>query len=373
MLFRDIVGQESLIAHLINEVKSDKISHAQLFLGSTGYGGLPLALAFVQYVLCENRNDKDSCNECATCQKMNKMEHADVHFSFPAVQAIGKLSDNFIDSWRSTVLKNPYLNLEDWTNVIDPEKSRKPIIGSEESLAIIKKLSLKSFEGKHKVMIIWMAEEMNPTCANKLLKILEEPPRDTLFILLADSQEYMLQTILSRTQILTIPSIQVESLAKKLSQDHSIESSLAMSYASLAEGNYNEANKLISDNELKNLNRDLFIELMRVCYKKDVIQMIDWSEKVGGIGKEKQKIFIKYAIHMFRQSMLKNYTENQLTKISAEENDFLEKFARFITGNNIFDFMEYFNDAHYGIERNANPKLLLTNLCFKVMRFIHYA
>ena len=372
MLFKDIIGQEELISHLIQDVKNDKISHARLFLGTPGYGGLPLTLAFIQYLYCENKSDSDSCNVCSSCIKMNDLQHPDVHFSFPVVQAIDKFSDYFIKDWRAQIKENPYFNLTSWTETID-EKGRKPIISSEESLAIIKKLSLKSYEGGYKVMIIWMAEEMNPTCANKLLKILEEPPKNTIFILLADSQEGMLQTILSRTQILTIPSIQVEVLAKALSIRNGIDLSTAMSVAAMSEGNVIEATDLINVSEEKNVNREFFIELMRVCYKKDVINMIDWSEKISFIGKEKQKTFLKYSLHMFRQSMLKNYTENQLTKTSKEENDFLEKFSKFITGNNIFEFMNHFNDAYYHIDRNANAKILFTNLCFKVMRYIHVA
>jgi DNA polymerase-3 subunit delta' len=372
MQFKDVIGQEELIAHLIQEVKNDKISHAKLFLGNPGYGSLPLALAFIQFLFCEQRSDSDSCNNCPSCLKLNKLEHADVHFSYPVVQALYKLSDNFIKDWREQILKNPYFDLNSWINRID-EKARKPIIGSEESLAIIKKLSLKSFEGKYKVMLIWMAQEMNSTCANKLLKILEEPPNKTIFILIASNQEYMLQTILSRTQVINIPAIQIESLAKKISQNFEIDMSNAMSIASLSEGNYIEVEDLMNENESKNVYKELFIELMRVCYKKNVIAMIDWSDKLSSIGKERHKIFLKYALHMFRQSMLKNYTDDQLIKVSKEEHEFLQKFSKFITGNNIFEFTETFNDAYYHIERNANPKILFTNLCFKVMKFIHIA
>jgi DNA polymerase III subunit delta' len=372
MQFKDVVGQNELKHHLIQEVLKDKISHAQLFLGNPGFGGLPLALAFLQFLFCENKGKDDSCGECASCVKINDLQHPDIHFSFPIVQAEQKFSDACIPQWRVKIKENPYFNLNQWANLID-EKGRKPIIGSEESLAIIKKLSLKSFEGNYKVMIIWMAEEMNPTSANKLLKILEEPPAQTLFILLAENHEYLLQTILSRTQILTIPAIHAEDVANHLIKKFHIDNSLASSIASQAEGDLIEARNLIEINDDKNLNRDNFIQLMRICYKKDVIQMIDWAEEISYIGKEKQKIFIKYTLHMLRQSMLKNYTENLLTRVSKEEDDFLKNFAKFITGNNIFEFMENFNDAYYHLDRNANPKILFTNLCFKVMRFIHVA
>lgn len=372
MLFKDIVGQKEIKHHLIQEVKQDKISHAQLFLGMPGYGGLPLALAFIQFLYCEDKQENDSCGTCSSCIKTQDFQHPDVHFTFPVVQAISKHSDPLLGEWRKQLKEQPYFDLNQWSERID-DKGRKPIIGSEESLTIIKKLSLKSFEGGYKVMLIWMAEAMNGTCSNKLLKILEEPPARTLFILLTESQEYMLPTILSRTQIVKIPAIYSDEVTKYLQQNYQMDASAAMSVAAQADGDLLEARNLVVLNDEKDLNRELFIQLMRVCYKKDVIPMFNWAEEVSQIGKEKQKIFLKYALHMFRQSMLKNYTDDQLTRTSKEEDAFLQKFAQFITGNNIFGFMENFNDAHYHIDRNANPKILFTNLCFKVMRYIHHA
>lgn len=370
MLFKDIVGQEDLKHHFIQEINSDKISHAQLFLGNAGNGSLPLALGFIQYLFCENRQEKDSCGSCSSCLKVQKLEHPDLHFSFPVTLAISKLTNDFMHHWKKQLAENPYFSLNKWTERID-DKLRRPIIGTEESLAIIKKLTLKSFEGSYKVMLIWMAEEMNATCANKLLKILEEPPAKTLFILVSESSENMLQTILSRTQLTRIPAIKTEDLAHFLVQKYQIDPNFAMSVSAQAEGNVIEAEELVNVSDEKNLNRELFIDLMRSCWKKMPIPMMDWADSVSLIGRDKQKTFLKYALHMFRQSMLKNYTENQLTKISKEEDAFLQNFAKYITGNNIFELMENFNQAYYHIERNANPKILFTELCFKTMRLLH--
>jgi DNA polymerase-3 subunit delta' len=372
MKFKDVVGQDELKAHLIQEVNQGKISHAQMFLGNAGYGALPLAMAFIQYLFCENKQVKDSCGECNSCRKIHAMQHPDLHFSFPVIQAINKKSDFFLPSWREQFVAQPYFNLNQWTKRID-EKGRTPIISTEESQEIIKKLSFKSFEGGYKVMLIWMAEEMNMQCSNKLLKILEEPPAKTLFILIADSQEKLLPTILSRTQLLKVPRIQLEDLSKNLQSKFEQDSSTATSIAAQTEGNLIEAIEMLNSNLEKNVNRELFIQLMRVCYKKDVNPMLDWAEEISTIGKERQKAFLKYALHMFRQSLLRNYTDNQLTKTSAEEEAFLKNFSKFITGNNIHGFMENFNDAVYHIDRNANAKILFTELCFKVMRFIHFA
>jgi DNA polymerase-3 subunit delta' len=372
MQFKDVVGQQELKRHLIQEVDKEKISHAQLFLGNAGHGGLPLALAFVQYLFCENKNALDSCGKCPSCRKVTELQHPDLHFSFPVVLTAYKKSDAALSHWRDQIKKDPYFSQNDWLKRID-EKERKATIGTDESQEIIKKLSLKSYEGGFKVMIIWMAEEMNTFCANKLLKILEEPPAKTVFILLCEKQEQLLQTILSRTQIVKIPRINTADLSLFLRNEFNLSTSNAESIVARVEGDALQAFDLVGTHHDQDENRDLFIQLMRVCYKKDVILMLDWAEQISTTGKERQKIFVQYALHMFRQSMLRNYTEDQLTRVSKEEDDFLNKFARFISGNNLQDFMLTFNDAHYHLDRNANAKILFTNLCFKVMRFIHFA
>lgn len=372
MQFSSVVGHQELKRHLIDEVNHDMVSHAQLFLGKTGYGTLPLALAFVQFLFCENKGEKDSCGECAPCRKVQKLQHPDLHFSFPSVQADNKISNPLLSEWREKINTSPYFNLTSWIKTID-NKERKPIISVHESDEIIKKLSLKSFEGGYKVMIIWMAEKMNPQCANKLLKIIEEPPKNTLFILLAESQDLMLQTILSRTQVVNVPRISMDNLSKHLQENYNVSASNADSTSARVDGDLIEAIEFIGDHEEQDENRELFIQLMRVCYKKNVVDMLTWAESIAGTNRNRQQLFLTYSLHMFRQSILRNYTEDHLTRVSEEENQFLNNFSKFISGNNVFNFMETFNDAHYHIERNANAKILFTNLCFQVMRYIHVA
>jgi DNA polymerase III subunit delta' len=369
--FSAVIGQQDLKHHLVNEVRESKISHAQLFLGKPGYGALPLALAFVQYLFCENKGETDSCGVCPSCRKVTELQHPDLHFSFPTVLAIAKKSDAFITDWRAQIAENPYFNLHDWTKRIDSSE-RKPIIGVDESLEIIKKLNLKSFEGGYKVMIIWMAEEMNADCANKLLKILEEPTPKTLFILVSEAQDKLLTTIISRTQIVRVNMLQTDSIQQALEQK-GISKNLAASIAGRSDGDFVEANALLGDSEESDLNRELFIQLMRVCFRKDVTAMLNWTDAIAQQTREGQKLFLKYALHMVRQSILKNYTQEMLTRTSQEEADFLKNFSRFITNNNVMDFMSLFNDSHYHLERNAHAKLLFTQLCFQVMRFIHKA
>jgi DNA polymerase III subunit delta' len=368
--FSSVIGQQHLKNLLIQEVQSGKISHAQLFYGEPGYGALPLALGFIQYLFCENKRNDDSCGECHACKKVQDLQHPDLHFSFPVVQSIGKTSDVFISDWRKQVLDNPYFDLFEWTNRID-SKGRKPIISVEESKEILRKLSLKSFEGGFKVMLIWLADEMNDQCSNKLLKILEEPPSNTLFILVAESPEKLLVTIQSRTQKILVPRIDLDDLSSFLRSNFSKNSAQADSISAFSEGNFIKAKELAEENDLKQLHRERFIQLMRVCYKKDVIQMLAWAEEVSQDGKETQKLFIQYALHMFRQSLLQNYMGEEMIRASSEEKVFLKNFAPFITGKNIREFISLLDDTYYHLDRNANTKIMFTQLCFQTMRYIH--
>ncbi len=370
MLFKDVLGHNDLKNKFINDVRSQQVSHAHLFLGNIGYGGLPIALALSQYLMCENQQDNDSCGVCPACRKVQKLEHPDIHFSFPTAQADSKTSDPLFPLWKESVLKNPYMGLNEWINVSD-DKGRKPIISVHQSEEIIKKLTLKSFEGGYKISIIWLAEEMNTACANKLLKIIEEPPKNTLFILIVENEDTVLPTILSRTQITKIKQLKDEELVGLLrNQGHSNED-LLKSVSSRAEGDVSAALDII--NSGGNNNYQYFVELMRVCYKKEVLPMMNWAETMSKMSREEQKHFIKYALYMVRQSLVKNYTEGQLMRTSADEAKFLANFARFITGNNVLEFNNLFNEAHYNIERNAYSKLLFTNITFEVMRYIHKA
>jgi DNA polymerase-3 subunit delta' len=372
MQFNDVVGQNGIKQNLINGIKQNKLAHAYLFVGNPGFGSLPLALAFVQYIFCENRSENDSCGQCNGCRKTNDLQHPDLHFSFPIVLAIAKSSDAFLKEWREQVAQTAYFNLFDWSKRIDP-KERAATIGSNESQEIIRRLSLKSYEGGNKVMLIWMADEMNSVCSNKLLKILEEPPEKTIFILIAHRQDKLLTTIVSRTQVVRIPKLEAMEMQEylKLRTTNSIQDT--ESIVAQAQGDLCEALALSEAAENISENRELFITLMRVCYKKDVLPMLDWAEAASQYSKDRQKRFLEYALNMFRQSILKNYVGDQLVIASKDERDFLKNFSRFVSGNNVNDFMMNFNDAHYAIERNANPKILFTNLCFKVMRYIHYA
>jgi len=370
--FKNVIGQTELKKDFIREIKQGKIAHAQLFMGSFGHGGLPLALAFTQYLFCKNPSDTDSCGVCPSCLKVQDLQHPDVHFVYPVVQAISKVSDSFLADWRTQFKEEPYFDAYSWTKRID-SKERKPIISTEESVEIIRKLNLKSYEGGYKVMLIWLPEEMNSTCSNKLLKILEEPPKNTLFLLVSEDPSKLLVTIQSRTQFIRIPKIESEYLTNELSARFRLDKTQAESITAFSEGNFIQACDFLNASDDKGVYREHFIQLMRTSYKKDVLGMMQWADGLAAEGKERQKLFIQYALHMFRQSLLSNYMGDVLLRISSEEEQFLKNFAPFISGNNIREFIETFDDAYYHIDRNANARILFTQMCFQTMRFIHQA
>ncbi len=376
MRFKEVIGQEILKKDLINAILADKVSHALLFGGKAGFGTLPLALAYAQFLFCKNKSSDDSCGECSSCIKVQKLQHPDLHFVFPVVpnekNSKESTSDDFIEAWREQISSNPYFNLGEWIQKIDV-KERNALIRAEESKEILRKLSLKSFEGGYKIMLIWNPEEMNVTCANKLLKIIEEPPPKTLFLLVSDNPERLLLTIQSRTQKIRVPKIEIQTLSLFLQEQKQLSAIQADSLASFSEGDLLKAQEFLDAEVLQSIYVELFMQLMRVCYKKDVLAMMDWADKIAHEGKETQKLFLVYALHMFRQSIVSNYVGESMLRVSEEEEAFLIKFAPFISGNNIREFISTFDAAHFHLERNANAKILFTQLCFQVMRYIHQA
>lgn len=358
---------------LIHEVQKDQAAHAYLFFGKSGYGALPVALAFAQYILCENKQEADSCGECSSCKKVEDGQHPDLHYTFPLIAANKKLSKEYYPVWREQLKESAYFDLFEWTMRIDDKKARNPIISTEESTETARILSLKSFEGGYKIMVIWLPELMNAQASNRLLKLIEEPPGKTLILLVSEMVEQVLPTIVSRTRTLSVPRIDIDSLTDACKSTFTIDEETAASLAARVDGDFIEALNIRETLDDQHVNRELFVNLMRVAYRKNVHEMLNWVDSIADIGRIRQKVFVDYSLHMFRQSVLKNYTGDQLVNVSREEHNFLDNFSRFITNNNIFTFMKEFNQAHYHIERNANPRILFTNLCFQVMRSIHAA
>lgn len=372
MQFKQVIGQHPVKKRLTDAVREERVSHAQLFCGPEGVGKLAMALAYAQYVNCKNRDEHDSCGECPSCKKMQKLVHPDLHFVFPVVKTPkfkDAVSDNFIDLWRRQVLKSPYFSLNDWYKTIDVENAQGQIYANE-SNEIIRKLNLKTFEGEYKVMIIWMIERMNVQCANKLLKMIEEPPPKTLFILITEEEEQLLPTIRSRTQLIKFKSIDPGSMSEALSQHPEIEGKNIEGIVHLAKGNYITARYLMSPDDDTNIFFDHFTSVMRLAYKRDWIPLFDWAEEMAGMGREKQKSFFLYALRMLRENFIMNLKNPELVFLTDQEKSFSQRFSPFINEKNIIFFFEEFEKAHRDISQNGNAKIIFLDLSLKIVKMI---
>ena len=365
-----LIGHEKLLDKIKSEEYFKQIPHAQLFHGPRGNGSLGLVMLIAKTLLCEDVIDFEPCDSCSSCKRVMGFVHPDLHIAFPTVQAISKTSFGVLDDWRELTKKGFHFNISDWINHID-SKGRKPIISVEESKEIIKKMTLKSFEGGYKVVIIWMAEYMNTECSNKLLKLIEEPPERTVFLLLASEPHKILPTTLSRTQKVFVPKIDDVSVQEFLNRHLDMSKDAAKRTADFIQGDLSMVfNTNLSMNE--NINYfQLFSKLMRVSYKKDVNQMMNWAQEVSQCTKDQQKQFLKYSLKLVQESIKSNYVGLENVKVSSEEEEFLEKFAPYICEKNIREFVALFENSHYHIDRNVNSEIMFTQMCFQTMRYIH--
>jgi len=365
MFFSEVIGQETVKKTLIKSVKNNRVSHAQLFLGPEGSGNLAMAIAFAQYISCEDKQDEDSCGKCPSCVKYNKIAHPDLHFIFPVAtnKEVTKdpRSDLFMEQWRAAVVDNPYMSLGEWHRHLGIE-NKQAIINADDCNEVVKKLSLKTFESEYKVMIIWKAERLFHSAAPKLLKILEEPPSKTLFLLIAENSEQIIQTILSRTQVVRFKKLDYKSLATALSRKYGLEGHKLNYIVKMSSGNYTEALRLIDHSVVKEFNFVEFQKWMRMCFRKDIIKLIEWIDEVGKIGRERQKSFIEHALQMVRECLMINYGVGQLVVLTDEERKFANNFSPFINQNNCIAMTEALNKAYFNIERNANIRILLLDL-----------
>jgi len=372
MFFNEVIGQQLVKEKLLLSVQQNRVSHSQLFLGIEGNGALALALAFAQYINCENKTENDSCGRCPSCIKSQKMIHPDIHYSFPVYKLKPgsenpALSSDFIKQWREAVIANPYQNLNDWLDFINAE-NKQGNISAEECRVIIHNLNLKTFESKYKVMIIWMAEQLGKE-GNILLKLLEEPPDGTLLILISENRDQLLSTILSRCQIIPVPRISDDDLLEALLQIHSLDREQAKKIIRHAEGNYREALQLIHQHEddqpelLKRWMRLLSIE-------KNDSELVKWIEELARIGREKQKSFFRYALEFFRECIMLQQAGEKYSILHEEEKKMALWFSERIDVAGWQKINELLEKTHYEIERNAHPKILLTNLSIQIKHLI---
>ncbi|UII21313.1 DNA polymerase III subunit [Fulvivirga ligni] len=371
MRFSDIKGLENVKKKLINAVSNDHVAHAQLFLGKAGSPNLPLALAFANYLNCESPSATDSCGVCAACYKMDRYIHPDIHFVYPVsgtkdIKGKDVISTSFLKEWRTFLTANPSGNLDAWSGHYGGE-DKQGNISKEESRQIIKSLSLKSFEGKYKVMVIWLPEYMNVSAANGILKILEEPPEQTIFLLVSNDSEKLLTTILSRTQIVTIPKYSDASIEQMLIENQGIEAAQANQLAHLADGDYNLALKLL--NNIEDDSHQLFTDWMRDCFRKDFSQLVLKSDQFHGMNKVAQRSLFQYALNMFREALI--YTAApDLKRVSGVVSTFIDNFSKVMDSEKVERINKLINDAHYHLERNASPKIIFLDLSLQIARII---
>lgn len=380
MLFSDILGQKHIKKHLTLSANNNRIPHAQLFVGPEGSGTLPMAIAYAQYVLCQNKNEENTGENDACNLKFNSFSHPDLHFAFPVTtnDKVKKhpVSKHFLEEWRQLLKTQPYGNLFDWYKCLDVD-NKQGQIGVDEAQDIVKSLALKPYEGGYKIMLIWMAEKMNTAAANKLLKLIEEPPNKTVFILIAEHEEQIINTIRSRCQVLHFPPLAENDIKAGLIKQYNIPETEAIKLANQANGNYNKACDLVYKDTEDIQFETWFIFWIRAAFKakgdKSAIHdLISWSEDIAKTGRETQKQFLNFCLDFFRQALLFNYNAKELVFMETKTKGFsLEKFAPFVHNNNILDISNELQDAIYHIERNGNSKIVLTDLSIKLTRLLH--
>ena len=374
MPFEKVLGLEHIKNHLVTTADAGRVAHAQLFVGPEGCGLLPMALAYAEYLLCGGRDGNASCHA-----KMASLMHPDLHFAFPVSTSqkvkSHAVSDHYLEEWRQFVREQPYGNLLDWYRLIGIEKKQAQI-GVDESQDLVRKLSLKSYEGGYKVLIVWMAEKMNVAAANKLLKLIEEPPEKTILLLLAEERDQIISTILSRCQLLGFPPLDQGSIADGLIQRGARENE-ALTIAQEAQGNFNKALDLLGRDSEDLVFERWFVQWVRSAFKAKgnkgaIHELILWSTEVSKTSREVQKQFLQHCITLIRQALLLNYGIPGLvhSKVHVEGFD-LGKFAPFVHENNVEDLVKELETAIFHVERNGNGKLIFTDLSIKLTRLLH--
>lgn len=370
--FRDVIGQEPAKQRLMQEVKEKRIPHALLFCGPAGAGKLPLALAYARYLCCANPGPTDACGKCPSCMKWNKLIHPDIHFMFPIVKsAKGKkeVCDDYLSDWRHLLTVTPYFSFPQWLEMMGTENGQA-IIYARESDEITRKLSLKSVEGGYKITIVWLPEKMHEVCANKLLKLLEEPPERTLFFLVSEAPEQILTTILSRTQRFPVPRIAEADIAQALRDQYTVQPADAEAIAHIANGNFIKALETISLNEENELFFNLFVNLMRLAWQRKIREMKQWSEEVAGLGRERQKNFLDYCQRMTRENFIYNLHQPAMNYLTRSEENFATRFAPFVNERNVTGIMNELSEAQLHIGQNVNPKMVFFDFALKMIMLL---
>jgi len=370
MFFRDIPGQKEIKESLIRTACEGRISHAQLLYGPEGSGKLALAIAYAQFVSCTDRQPDDSCGKCSSCIKYARLVHPDLHFVFPATAASAAKTDETpvekaLEKWREIVLENPFFDQYQWYDRIGIE-NKQGMIGVKESAEIIRKLNLKPYESDYKILIMWLPERMNPTAANKLLKMVEEPPPGTVFLLVSELPGEVLPTILSRTQLVKVPRLKDEDVRSALKMKTGLDDQQIEDAVTLADGNFNKALSSFTEDGQNKYNFDQFVAFTRICYAFSMVDLVEWVEEMAKSGREKQKMFLSYGLRMVRENFLVNTGHPGISHMAKYEKDWSVKFSRFINGKNVIDIYQELNTAYNHISANANAKIVFLDAGLKV-------
>ncbi|WP_343486887.1 DNA polymerase III subunit delta' [Allomuricauda sp. d1] len=378
MHFDAVLGHIHIKNHLQTTADTGRIAHAQLFVGPEGSGTLPMAIAYAQYVLCKDVKEVATAFQNCTL-KCNSLSHPDLHFAFPVANSdkvkSHAVSDHYLGDWRQFVKEQPYGNLFDWYRLMGIEKKQGQI-GVDEAHDIVKKLSLKSFEGGYKVLILWMAEKMNISASNKLLKLIEEPPEKTVLLLIAEDEEQIIQTIRSRCQVLHFNPLPNDIIAQAL-QKKGVAYEEAYKISHEAHGNFNKAIDLLNQDSEDLIFEKWFVQWVRSAFKAKgnkaaVHELVLWSEEVARTGREAQKKFLNYCLTAMRQALLLNYGAEDLVFLRMHSDGFdLKKFAPFVHENNILRIVDEIETAMLHVERNGNSKIIFTDLSIKLTRLLH--
>lgn len=369
MKFSEILGQDQIKKQLSNMVLNGRLSHALLFHGQEGVGKKALALAFAQFIVCENKQGQESCGECPACRKANKLIHPDIHFVFPVIKdgSRSSVSDTYIKEWREEVLHSPYFSYQQWNSTIGDGKKASAIY-VDESTEMIKKLNFKSFESDYKVMMVWLPEKMNVQTANKLLKTLEEPSPKTVLILIAENLDFMLSTILSRVQQIKIPPLDDKTIKSYLKENYSSSDDLIQFASSYGKGNLLTSIEALNQSEENERYHEWFVQFMRLAYGNKMLDLMTLTDQIIAQDKMELKNFLSYTIRYLRDNFLLNKEQDDLVYLVEKERDFAQKFSNFINENNINLMYESINETIENINRNANVKIQMQVLAINMVR-----
>lgn len=366
MFFKNIIGQDKVKQQLIVSARKEVIPHAQLFCGKAGYGTFQLAFAYARYLNCTDRSDTDACGKCSSCLKYNVLAHPDLHFIYPIASEGTKktVCDDFLPEWRSFLSTHDYFDLDMWVNEMD--SSKQTLIYAKESDEIMRKISLRIYEAAFRILLIWMPERMHTTCANKLLKVIEEPPQNTIILMVSEEPDRILETILSRSQRINVKPIDTITLARNARAHFEPDNPETQQVARIAHGDYLKMMDIIRQSEENKLFLEQFIRLMRASVSKNVKQMKSFAEDMFSLGRERQRNFLTYCQRLIRENFMYRFQASEMNYMNQEEAMFSLKFAPFINERNVFDFIEELTDADRHLAQNGNSKIIFFDMALRI-------